>query len=86
MELKSSIKNEIEKCKTGKQVLAILKRNEIKIIRDDSEDVGCFSIWIDPLIRIYKPRRGSMKVQKWEKVTLKYSGIPTFFGSFDKYF
>ena len=74
-----TIKNQIEKCKTKKQVMEILKRNNIKIIKDDSDDVGCFSIWIDELTRIYKPIRNNMKVQCWRKIEMNYSGVPTFF-------
>lgn len=74
------IKNEIELCRTPKQVYNVLKKYGRKIQRDDSDDVGTFSIWIDDVTRIYKPhKRKTMSFQKWQKVQIKYSGVPTFF-------
>ena len=78
--LNDAIKNQIEKCKTKKQVMDILEENNISIVRDNSDEVGCFSIWIDEFTRIYKPLRQNMKVQKWRKVDVNYSGVPVFFG------
>lgn len=77
--LNDTIKAQIEKCKTKKQVVDILKKNNISIVKDDSDEVGCFSIWIDEFTRIYKPFRQNMKVQKWRKVDVNYSGVPVFF-------
>ena len=77
--LSEEIKQQIEKCKTKKQVMEILKRNNIKIIRDNSDEVGCFSVWIDELTRIYKPMHRNMRVQTWQKVNMNYSGVPVFF-------
>ena len=77
--MNEKIKRQIEQCKTKKQVMEILKKNNIGIVRDDSDEVGCFSVWLDNFTRIYKPIKRNMKVQKWYKVTMKYSGIPTFF-------
>ena len=73
------IKAQIEKCKTKKQVMKVLDKYNIPIIRDNSEEVGCFSIWIDEYTRIYKPLHRNMTVQKWRKVNMEYSGIPVFF-------
>ena len=78
--LSEEIKQQIESCKTKKQVMEILKRNNIKIIRDNSDEVGCFSVWIDELTRIYKPMHRNMKVQTWRTVSMSYSGVPVFFG------
>ena len=76
-----NLKAKINQCRTKAQVLKVLKENDLQIIRDDSEEVGCFSVWIDDLTRIYKPhKREFMKLQKWQKVKLQYSGIPVFFG------
>ena len=75
-----NLKALIEQCTTKKQAMKILKENHIDIIKDDSEEVGGFSVWIDELTRIYKPVRGKMKVQRWYKTEFKYSGIPVFFG------
>ena len=78
--LTDEIKRKIESCKTKKQVMEILKRNNIKIIRDNSDEVGCFSVWIDELTRIYKPMHRNMKVQTWKIISMSYSGVPVFFG------
>jgi len=78
--LSEEIKQQIESCKTKKQVMEILKRNNIKIIRDNSDEVGCFSVWIDELTRIYKPMHRNMKVQTWRTISMSYSGVPVFFG------
>ena len=78
--LTDEIKKQIESCKTKKQVMEILKRNNIKIIRDNSDEVGCFSVWIDELTRIYKPMHRNMKVQTWKIISMSYSGVPVFFG------
>ena len=78
--MNEEIKKKIEQCKTRKQVMEILKQNNIRIIRDNSEEVGCFSVWIDEFTRIYKPLHMNMKVQAWSKVDMNYSGVPVFFG------
>lgn len=75
-----AVKNEIEKCRTKKQVMEILRKNRINVIRDTSDEVGCFSVWVDDTIRIYKPKGRNMTVQKWKKVDMSYSGTPVFFG------
>ena len=78
--MNGEIKNQIEKCKTKKQVMEILRKNHIDILRDNSEEVGSFSIWIDEFTRIYKPFHRNMKVQTWRKMDMNYSGVPVFFG------
>jgi len=75
-----AVKNEIEKCRTKKQVMDILRKNHTNVIRDTSDEVGCFSVWVDETTRIYKPKGRNMTVQKWNKVNMSYSGIPVFFG------
>lgn len=37
-------------------------------------------VWNDDgsMVRIYKTYRGTVEVQKWKPVDMKYSGIPTF--------
>lgn len=77
--MNEGIEKKIEHCKTKKQVMEILKQNNIKIIRDNSDDVGCFSVWIDEFTRIYKPLHRNMKVQTWRKVDMNYSGVPVCF-------
>lgn len=79
--MREEMVSKINQCSTGDQVRRVLKENGIRIIRDDSKEVGCFSIWIDETTRIYKPhKRKFMKLQKWQKVNYQYSGIPVFFG------
>lgn len=69
----------IENCTTGSQVKRILTARGIPIVKETTQDVGCFSIWLDDLTRIYKPyQRHFMKVQKWQRVNLEYSGAPMF--------
>ena len=75
------IRAEIEACRTATQVRKLLAGHGIEIVKDTSKDSGCFSIWVDEVTRIYQPRRGqTMKVQKWQKITMQYSGIPVYFG------
>lgn len=75
----AKLKEKIEKCTTGKQVKRILAAYGVPIIRETTHEVGCFSIWLDDLTRIYKPyRRRFMKVQKWQRVSMMYSGAPMF--------
>ena len=75
------LKNKIENCTTEKQLKAVLKKAGIVIKKDTTKEVGCFSIWINENTRIYKPyKRKEFAVQKWQKVEMKYSGIPVFFG------
>lgn len=75
---------EIEACKTEKQLKEVLNKYDIKVVRDDSEEFGTVSVWIDENTRIYKPyrRKGTpepfMKVQKWQRIEAKYSGAPMF--------
>lgn len=79
--MNETIKNEIEKCTTKNQVMKILKKYNLKIQKDTTTDKG-FSVWIDSKTRIYKPyKQKKMKVQGWQKVELKASGIPTFFAN-----
>lgn len=71
----------IENCRTSRQVYDFLKINNFRVFRDDSEEAGCFSIWLDDVTRIYKPCNSkTMRIQYWNKVKMEYSGIPTFFG------
>lgn len=77
--MNNDLKSRIELCKTGKQVLKILKENGINILKDDSDEVGTFSVWIDEYTRIYKPMHRNMVVQMWRKVSMNYSGIPVYF-------
>ena len=75
----AKLKAKIEKCTTGKQVMRILTANGIRIVRETTNEVGCFSVWIDRFTRIYKPhRRKFMAVQVWRPVDMTYSGAPMF--------
>lgn len=77
-----AFKKAIESCSTGKQVAKVLAKYNVKIARDNSEEVGCYSIWLDDTTRIYKPARSTkMILQIFHKVCCTYSGIPTFFGT-----
>ena len=74
-------KNEVEACKTRTELMKVLKKYKREVIRDNSKEVGCFSIWIDDTTRIYQCKRGQrMTLQTWKRVKMEYSGIPTFFG------
>ena len=74
------IKTQVEKCKTTKQVLQVIKAAGLKVSRDDSNEIGAFSIWLDDVTRIYKSSRGFV-YQTWQKIEYRYSGIPTFFST-----
>lgn len=71
-------KAKVEGCKTPLQVKKLLEHYGINIKRDDSDEVGCFSIWINDAIRIYQNYRKEMILQKWQKVNMTYSGTPTY--------
>lgn len=71
-------RSRIENCKTPNQVRKLLEHYEIPIKRDDSEEVGRFSIWINDAFRIYQNYGGQMICQKWQEVNMTYSGIPTY--------
>ena len=82
MTLHPNMVKAIESCNTSKQVYDLLDINCFKVARNDSADVGCFSIWLDETTRIYKPCNSrTMMVQNWSKVNMEYSGIPVYFGS-----
>lgn len=86
MGMDQALKEKIERCKTEKQVRKILTENNIPVIRETTNEAGCFSVWIDDLTRIYKPIHSkNMKVQRWERTEFKYSGIPVFFSTGWKY-
>ena len=42
----AKLKEKIEKCTTERQVRRVLAENRIRIIRDDTEEIGRFSVWI----------------------------------------
>lgn len=71
----------VSDCKTRNQVMKALEKYGKRIMKDDSDEVGCFSIWLDNTTRIYKGiGRSTMTLQKWHKVNMEYSGIPVYFG------
>jgi len=75
------LKNTLTTCKTDKQALKAIKDNGFKVVKDDSIEIGSFSVWLDDTTRIYKTLRKEYILQKWERVQVKYSGIPTFFST-----
>ena len=82
MTLHPNMVKQIEACKTGRQVYDLLDVNCFKVFRNDSDEVGCFSVWLDETTRIYKPCNSrTMKVQNYRKIKMEYSGIPVYFGS-----
>lgn len=82
----AKLKGKIEKCTTENQVRRILAAYGIPIVRETTQEVGCFSVWLDDFTRIYKPyQRRFMRVQKWHRVSVGYSGAPTF-SARDSYF
>lgn len=81
MTLHPNMVKQIEACKTAKQVLDLLDENKIEVVKDDSDEVDSFSIWLDETTRIYQPYKSkTMKVQTWSKINMVYSGIPVYFG------
>jgi hypothetical protein len=76
------LKADVEKCRNRAEVEKVIKKYGFTIQRDDSQEVGCFSVWLGDTIRIYKPSHGKKMIfQRWAKTSFKYSGIPVFFGS-----
>ena len=80
-----NLKAALTKCRSDKQAREAIRRAGYSIIRDDTADIGSFSVWLDDTTRIYKSRKEYI-LQKWQAVEFKYSGIPVFFGAglFDK--
>ena len=80
----TKLKEKIERCTTERQCRKVLAENGIQISRDDTEEMGRFSVWIDSTTRIYHPykragRPAYMKVQKWQRGgKMTYSGAPMF--------
>ncbi len=74
--LKEALKN----CKTNKQAYAAIKKAGYRIHQDKTAESGYFNIYLDEITRIYKARDG-YKLQKWQRVKIQYSGIPTFFNN-----
>ncbi len=76
----AAAKQAIESCTTAAQVRKTLNAHGLKVIRDTTAETGTFSVWIDSTTRIYQPhKRRNMVVQTWQRVTMKYSGTPTYF-------
>lgn len=71
----------IAACKTDNQVLKAVAAAGYTVKKDDSQDIGFFSIWLSDTLRIYKRRKQEYILQQWEKVSIEYSGIPTFFAT-----
>ena len=71
----------VSRAKSETEILQFLNDNKISFWRDAKSDY--FNIKIkhnDIIIRIYKPYRSKkFECQKMQKITLNYSGIPTFF-------
>ena len=92
--MNDSIKEQIENCKTSKQVLDILKKNKIKYKIDNEQiatsiDNGtpktkALDLWLDDTTRIYYSKREGYRVQKWNKYKQVYNGkkrvIPICYG------
>lgn len=81
MDRYEQFKQMISKCKTNKQVIKVIKDAGYEIVKDDSEELGTFSVWLSDTLRIYRTLRKEYVVQKWKHVEVKYSEIPTFFGT-----
>ena len=74
-----NLKTEIEKCKTRNQLDKVLAKHKIKIRKDDSSEVGCLSVWLDKVTRVYQRRpKENLIFQTWTPVVMKASGISTF--------
>lgn len=77
----AKLKDTLKTCKTDKQVLKAIADTGLKVAKDDTSEIGSFSVWLDDTTRIYKTLRKEYILQKWERVQVKYSGIPTFFST-----
>ena len=78
---KRELQRTMRGCKTGNAVLRTLAKNGVQIVRNDSRECGCFSVWVTETLRVYKPIGvNAVSVQEWTKVNMSYSGTPTFFG------
>jgi hypothetical protein len=74
----NQFRSRIENCKTPNQVLKLLEHYEIPIIRDTTDEIGRFSVWIADDFRIYQNYTKQMICQKWQEVDMTYSGVPTY--------
>lgn len=80
--MREEVKNAIEACRKKAELEKVLNRSGLRIIKDDSKDVGCTSVWVDEKTRIYRPIHSkTMIVQAWKKEKMEYSGTPVFFGT-----
>lgn len=82
--MKSLIDLEIDlkNCRTDKQALKAIENAGYKITKDDTKELNSFSVWISDKVRIYKRYKSHDYIlQKWHKVKMEYSGIPTFFST-----
>lgn len=69
----------LAKCKTDKQTLKAIAASGYTIERNDTNEVGSFSVWLDSLTRVYKTHiTKEYKLQHWQPVTIEYSGAPMF--------
>ena len=74
-----AVRRIIEGAKSSKKVLAKLDEVDMPY-KEVTDECGYFNVRIpvkDGYIRVYESN-GNFLVQKFEKVTVKYSGIPTF--------
>lgn len=77
--MRKEIKSQIERCTTKKQVLLILKKEGINILKQDETKTG---FYVDEVTRIYKPyHQKTFKVQTFQKVLLQATSTPTFFAN-----
>ncbi len=84
-DIMDKLENGVKTCTTDKQILTLIKSLGFEVVKDTTPDVNVFSIWLSDDIRIYKNRPKCYKLQKWQRVNVTYSGIPTFFAT-DSYF
>lgn len=78
------LKELLSACKTGKQVLKMLKDNGVEVYKDKTKSDGYFNIWLDDATRIYYVKATkSFKLQLWnryEAVGVEKVTIPTCYG------
>lgn len=74
------ITNCIEKAKTAREICKRLDAAGI-LYADLTDEYGYMNLRIpvaNGYIRVYRDHRGIVRVQQYEKIAMKWSGIPTF--------
>lgn len=77
MQNREQLEQDLKDCHTSRQVVQAIYRNGFSIYKDDSEEIGSFSVWLTETLRVYRSSRGYV-IQTWQPVKMNYSGAPMY--------